>query len=204
LFLAQSICQYPVQDIATAVLKLNHGNAIDVMLFLRSVSLLLFLLLRRTYSVFYKALDSRLTSDGEQSRLLAIQSAIVASRQLRLSGYQLRTRPRYHFEAIGNGSFGKVYRGSELNICVKVMKIGQVDSGFKAVRLHHLFCCIFLSNTRSNGTRHWSHGPICYTPTSYHFMEHLSWVVYSSYRHSSVMGTCRATYPTSRRNLDCS
>jgi hypothetical protein len=83
-----------------------------------------------------QALNTRLTSDGEQSRLLAIQSAIVASQQFRPVGYLLQTRPRYHLEIIGNGSFGKVYRGSELNICIKVAKNGQMDSGFKAVSSH--------------------------------------------------------------------
>jgi hypothetical protein len=86
-----------------------------------------------------KALDSRLTSNGEQSHLLVMQSAIITPRQLRSAGYQ----PRYHSEAIGNSSFGKVYRGSELNICIKVMKTGQIDSGFMAVRLHPFSAAFF-------------------------------------------------------------
>jgi hypothetical protein len=82
-----------------------------------------------------KVLNNHLSAASERGRLLAVYSAVLDSKRQIGNGYFLRTRPQYHPKVIAKGSFGKVYKGSELNICVKIADFSKMNAGLLEVCL---------------------------------------------------------------------
>ncbi|KAF5361874.1 hypothetical protein D9756_002590 [Leucocoprinus leucothites] len=70
------------------------------------------------------ALKDHLSVSGEQNRVLAALSRITSSTHIFPQNYELRGI-KYHSQPMAEGGYGTVHRGTDINVCVKVMT--QVD-----------------------------------------------------------------------------